>query len=86
MISVVPCDDTRLPSQTILDLSLGRRFSLGERATFSVDAQLLNALNEDAVTFYSYEYPRPILGIGAEPEANGWVFPRRRRLRAKLEF
>jgi hypothetical protein len=72
----------RLPSQAILDLGLQRTFTLGKGVTLDLGLQLLNALNEDAVEYYSSWTLYP----GQNFEPSSWVSPRRLQIRAQIAF
>ena len=75
-------DGTRKPFQSLVDLSLGKRFRLGDRGTIKLDLQLLNALNEDANEFFE----SLILAEGDALIPSDFVFPRRVMIRAGWEF
>ncbi|MBD3872872.1 MAG: hypothetical protein IFK91_08160, partial [Acidobacteria bacterium] len=74
--------EQRYPDQLLWDLSIGKHFSLGHGTELSVDLQILNILNDDAVEgwmsreFDGDENPVPSL----------WVLPRRAELRLRFEF
>ena len=74
--------DLRLPSQTILDLALQKDFRIASSMNLELGIQLLNALNEDAVEYYSSWTLYP----GQEFTPSGWVNPRRLQLKARLTF
>jgi hypothetical protein len=75
-------DDRRKPFQSLVDVSLGRRFKLGDRGTIKLDLQLLNALNEDANEFFE----TLVLQAGDSPIPSNFIFPRRLMVRAGWEF
>ncbi len=75
-------DDQRLPSQQIVDASIGRRFKLGGDTELKLDLQVLNALNEDANDFFQILRVTPTQGL----IPSDWVFPRRLMLRLGVEF
>jgi hypothetical protein len=75
-------ESLRLPSQAILDLGLQRTFALGKGVTLDLGLQLLNALNEDAVEYYSSWTLYP----GQNFEPSSWVSPRRLQIRAGIAF
>lgn len=75
-------DNLRLPSQAILDLGLQKTFQLGKGVSLDLGLQLLNALNDDAVEYYSSW----VLFPGQNFEPSGWVGPRRLQLRAQIAF
>jgi len=74
--------DQRFPDQLIWDLGIGKHFNLGRGTNLSVDLQILNILNDDAVEgwrtreFSSDENPVP----------SQWVLPRRAELRLRFQF
>jgi outer membrane receptor protein involved in Fe transport len=75
-------DDRRMPDQTLLDIGLGRHFALGDWGEFILDLQVLNLLNEDAVTYWQTD----VLPAGQDYIEDGWVVPRHLRIRAKIQF
>ena len=75
-------DSLRMPSQTILDLALQKTFKLGGDVTLDLGLQLLNALNDDAVEYYSSW----VLFPGQNFEPSSWVAPRRLVIRAQIAF
>ncbi|MEE9582432.1 MAG: TonB-dependent receptor [Acidimicrobiia bacterium] len=82
VISSLNDDGDRYPSQTVLDLALGKHFGLGGWGDFSLDLQLLNVLNEDA----GISWQTVVLDPGADYVAGDWVWPRRLTVRFKLSF
>jgi outer membrane receptor protein involved in Fe transport len=74
-------DDRRKPFQSLLDLSIGRRFPVGGN-TFKLDLQVLNALNEDANEFFE----TLVLQEGDTLLPSDWIFPRRLVVRVGWEF
>ena len=81
-ISVPNSDQNRMESQAILDLSLGKRFSLSDWGDLNIDLQLLNVTNESATTYYE----SVILPPGDDYYPVEWVYPRRLTLKLKLSF
>ena len=79
---VVPAnDDQRLPSQTILDLGLGRKFPVGDQVSLNIDLQLFNVFSEDANAFWdSSDYARGTLN------ATNRILPRRLMVKLGLNF
>jgi hypothetical protein len=75
-------DDLRLPSQTILDLGLQKTFTLGANVDLDIGLQLLNALNDDAVEYFSDW----ILFPGEDYSPSDWLSPRRLQIKLKLAF
>lgn len=70
------------PVQNI-DLSFGKRFSLGEHARLRVDAQIYNLLNSNQeLSFGTLELQNP----GDKFVADTWVKPRRLQFRLGVEF
>ncbi len=75
-------DSQRLPNQYLVDLGIGKRFSLGKGTDLSIDLQVLNLFNDDAVEWWrDLNYP-----VGGEPLPGGWVLPRRAELRLRFTF
>ena len=79
---VVPAnDDQRLPSQTILDLGLGRKFPVGDQVSLNIDLQLFNVFNEDANEFWDgSDYARGTL------TATNRILPRRLMVKLGVNF
>ena len=79
---VVPANNQqRLPSQTILDLGLGRKFPIGNGVSFNVDLQLFNVLNEDANEFWAGgDYARGVF------TPTNRILPRRLMVKLGLNF
>lgn len=75
-------DDRRLPSTTVLDLGLGKRWKISDKVTLKTDVQVLNALNEDANQFWETQRLLP----GETYVKDDYVYPRRAILRVALEF
>ena len=75
-------DDMRLPSTTLVDLAIGKRFKLPRGTTLKVDAQVFNVFNEDAPQFWETLALQP----GDRFVPSDWVLPRRVMLRLGLEF
>lgn len=74
-------DDQRLPDQTVLDFSLGRRFEFKNGTSIRFDAQVFNVTNEDANdSWESFSYARGTL------VPTDWVLPRRVMLRAAFSY
>ncbi len=74
-------DDQRYPSQELVDVSLGKRFTLGG-TTLKVDAQIFNLLNDDAVDRWATLF----VSDSDEFVPRSYVAPRRLMLRIGLEF
>jgi hypothetical protein len=74
-------DDNRLPSTTLLDVGIGKRFDLG-RAELKVDLQVLNLLNEDSHQFFE----TLALGPGDRLVRSDFVYPRRGMVRVGIGF
>jgi len=75
-------DEQRLPTQYLWDIGIGKHFNLGKGTNLSIDIQILNLLNDDAVEYWrDTTYP-----VGEEPLPGGWVLPRRAQLRARFSF
>ena len=75
-------DGQRYPDQFLWDLGIGKHFNLGKGMALSIDLQILNILNDDAVEWWrDLSYP-----VGEEPLPGGWVLPRRAQLRARFSF
>lgn len=75
-------DSQRYPDQFLWDLGIGKHFNLGKGMNLSIDLQILNILNDDAVEWWrDLSYP-----VGEEPLPGGWVLPRRAQLRARFSF
>ena len=75
-------NDQRYPSQLIWDLSIGKHFNLGRGTNLSVDLQILNLLNDNAVEGWRTREINPDEG----PIPDLWVFPRRAELRLRFSF
>ena len=75
-------DDRRLPSTFVLDLGLGKRWKLGERALLKTDLQVLNVTNEDAHQFVETQRLLP----GEQYVPDSYVYPRRYMIRLGIEF
>ncbi len=75
-------DDRRLPSVTLLDVGIGRRWSLGGDVQLKTDLQVLNLLNEDENQFWE----DLTLGPGEVLVPTDFVYPRRGVVRIGLEF
>jgi hypothetical protein len=75
-------DSQRLQTQYLWDLGVGKHFNLGRGTDLSVDIQVLNILNDDAVEWWrDANWP-----AGEEPLPGGWVLPRRAEVRARFSF
>ncbi len=86
-ISIPNLDENRLDSQTVLDLSLGKRFQLGDRFFLNLDLQFLNLLNDSAITYYASErFSDQVVNPGDELVPTDWLYPRMMRIRAKFSF
>ncbi len=81
VIAVPASDDTRLPDQNNLDLSLGRRFDVG-KTRLKFDVQVLNVFNEDSHDGWQE------LTVAPDEEfvPSDYLYPRRVILRFGLEF
>jgi hypothetical protein len=75
-------EQLRHPTQTLIDLSIGKRFSLPGDGEFKVDLQLFNLLNDDSTDWW--EDVR--LAQGDTFRANTWVKPRRLMIRLGIEY
>ncbi len=75
-------DGRRLPSSFLLDIGIGRRWTLAEGVVLKTDLQVLNLLNDDAVTYWETLVLQP--GESLVPAS--WVWPRRGMIRLGLEF
>ena len=76
MIAVPASDETRLPDQNLLDVSLGRGFKAG-RTEIRLDVQLFNVFNNDAHDGWETLEVAP----GDEFYPDHFVLPRRWMLR-----
>jgi len=82
-IIVAPAsDDQRYPDQFLWDLGIGKHFSLGKGTDLSVDLQILNILNDDAVEWWRTQE----VSLDEEPVPGEWVLPRRAELRLRFAF
>ena len=81
VIALPASSNVTLPSQNILDLSLGRGFQAGA-TEIRFDIQLLNALNEDAHDWWATLNVPP----GSQYTPSGYLFPRRWMLRLGVTF
>lgn len=75
-------DDNRLPSATLVDVSLGKRVQLPNDLELKLDAQVFNLFNDDAPQYFE----TLVLGPGDQFIGTDWVLPRRLMLRVALEF
>ena len=75
-------DGDRLPSATLIDLALGKRFQLSQGLELKLDAQVFNLLNDDSPQYWE----TLILAPGDGYTQSDWVLPRRLVLRVGLEF
>jgi len=73
-------DSLRLPDQTF-DVTFGRTFSLGSGTSLTLDAQVLNILNDD-----TYDYLEDAAYGRGQFVAADYILPRRVMLRASLDF
>jgi hypothetical protein len=74
--------DDRLPTQYLWDFGVGKHFNLGKETDLSIYLQILNILNDDAITSWQTLAPR-----GADyliPDR--WVLPRRANIRVRFAF
>jgi len=76
-------DSLRLPSQTILDLGLQKTFRLGGNLDLDIGLQVLNALNDDAVEYFS---DWVLFFPGEDYVPSDWLSPRRMQVKLKLAF
>jgi hypothetical protein len=74
--------DQRYPDQLIWDLSIGKHFGLGKGTNLSVDLQILNIFNDDAVEGWRTREFSP----DENPVPSLWVLPRRAELRLRFQF
>ncbi len=74
--------DQRYPDQLIWDLGIGKHFNLGKGTNLSVDLQVLNLLNDDAVEGWRTREFSP----DENPVPSQWVLPRRAELRLRFAF
>jgi hypothetical protein len=72
----------RLPTQYLWDFGVGKHFYFGKDLDFSIYLQILNILNDDAITGWQDLAPRG--GGGLIPDA--WVLPRRANIRLRFAF
>jgi hypothetical protein len=72
----------RYPDQFLWDFSIGKHFNLGKGTNLSVDLQILNILNDDAVEGWRSREFNP----DNNPVPSQWVLPRRAELRLRFEF
>jgi outer membrane receptor protein involved in Fe transport len=75
-------EDRRLPTTTVLDLGLGKKFPVGRDVVLEVGVDVFNVLNEDANT--SWASQRVELGDPYVPD--NWIWPRRAMVRVGLNF
>jgi hypothetical protein len=79
IVAIHPDDNDWMPSTTILDLSLNKRFALAEWGGLSISIDGLNILNEDAANRVGF--------TGADyGQVGSIVLPRIFRLGLKLDF
>jgi hypothetical protein len=74
--------EQRYPDQFLWDLSIGKHFNLGRGTNLSVDLQILNILNDDAVEYW-------VTNTFTDEEElvpGQWVLPRRAELRLRFQF
>jgi hypothetical protein len=74
-------DDLRLPTRTVLDLTLGKSFSLGAGTALRFDIQVFNILNEDAWDWWEGS----AYGEGVYIPTD-YMLPRRIMLRLAFDF
>ena len=72
----------RLPTQYLWDFGVGKHFNLGKETNLSVDLQILNLLNDDAVEGWRTREFSPEVN----PVPSQWVLPRRAELRLRFQF
>lgn len=75
-------NDNRLPSTTLIDVSLGKRFQLPRGVELKLDAQVFNLLNDDSPQYWE----TLVLAPGDRYAQSDFVLPRRLMLRLGLEF
>ena len=75
-------DDLRYPDQFLWDFAIGKHFSLGKGTNLSIDLQVLNILNDDAVEWWRTQE----ISLDEDPIPGEWVLPRRAELRLRFEF
>ncbi|HVR98182.1 MAG TPA: TonB-dependent receptor [Thermoanaerobaculia bacterium] len=75
-------DDRRLPSTTLLDLGLRKRFTFKNDLELELGVDVFNVLNEDSNTFWES------LWVGPDESyvESDWVWPRRAMIRVGMEF
>jgi len=76
-----PSYDT-LPTQYLWDFGVGKHFSFGKGTDFSIYLQILNILNDDAITGWQTLAPRG----GGDLIPDAWVLPRRANIRFRFAF
>jgi hypothetical protein len=75
-------DDQRYPTQVLWDFGAGKHFNLGKGTDFSIYLQILNILNDDAITGWETQtYTR-----GEDLVPGSWVLPRRAEIRLRFAF
>jgi hypothetical protein len=75
-------DERRLPSSTLIDVGLGKKFALAHGVELELGVDVFNLLNEDANTFWES------LWVDADEQyvASDFAWPRRAMLRLGLSF
>jgi hypothetical protein len=72
----------RLPTQYLWDFGVGKHFNFGKGTDFSIYLQILNILNDDAITGWQTIAPRG----GGDLIPDAWVLPRRANIRLRFAF
>jgi hypothetical protein len=75
-------DSQRHPFQSLIDFGIGKRITLPGGGVLKLDLQVLNILNEDAVTHWD----SLVLDEGEDFLPFWWVWPRRLMLRLGYEY
>jgi len=75
-------NDRRLPSTTMLDISVGKKFGLPRGFELDLGLDVFNVLNEDANTSWASQ----VVGVGQQYVDDNWVWPRRAMVRVGLRF
>jgi hypothetical protein len=71
-----------LPTQYLWDFGVGKHFNLGKQTDLSIYLQILNILNDGAITGWQTIQPRS----GDELIPDAWVLPRRANIRLRFAF
>ena len=75
-------EELRHPFQSLVDVTIGKRFELPNRGLLKLDLQFFNLLNDDATDFFDDVR----LAEGDVFRPNTWVKPRRLMVRVGIEF